>query len=97
MRVRFGAPVARALMTVKRPTRSGRLVELTRQIPLERTSDPHVWRMSVPVLRGRRVIGLLAVYRDPVRLRLPDRLSAPFEDASGEFDIYVRRHRHRRG
>lgn len=52
------------------------------------------WRTVVspdPALTRRGTfITFSAQYRDGVRLRLPDRMSKPFQDASAEFTVPVR-------
>lgn len=95
--VKLGAPAARVFWRHSRPTASGRVVELTRYAQLPAGDDPTQWRLFAPApdsRSGRSILDVLVVYRDPVRIWLGSRLSEPYERASAEFAIPLRRHKH---
>ena len=100
IRLVFGAPVARVFAAPKRVVQRN-VVEDSGLLPLEPTGDARIWLLRaspglIERLSPGSFLGLFAIYRDPVAIRLPGRMSRPFEDATAEFGVRLRRHRHRR-
>lgn len=92
--LRLGTAADRVSVRYGRATRRGKVVGLTYSMPLRDAGEGRDWHltMSPDPAKGRpgAIVFISALYSEPVRLRLPDRVSRPFEDASADFAIPVR-------